>query len=453
MIQQKNEFSPDYASVEVNPVVMNMSFRFKLSICIFLLILAIAPAYLWAREQTSATSGLAPVNLEQFPTIETRHMMKVSVDGLDCLGKWSHMRDFWPIDKQNVVHMNRDTLYSSRMLDLSEPATIIKPVTQGRYQSILAVNEAHFAKLKVYESGEYELTQKKMGSRYMAVITRTLVDAEDAVDLAQAQKAEDKPSTAKKETAAKNFLQRGWYTDQGVELPRPFGIGVNAIFMERDITVTDVSLKIGNLPPKSISDRFDFEVSNRTILSMMRLDAWVLPFLDVYAMFGETRTDTSLSTTFELSPSLGSPVPVTIETDQKVDGPLYGGGATAVLGGDIWFAMADANYSRSDLDTFEGTLDAWFLSSRLGWHRTINRCQVQLWGGIGYIDAKRTLTIKTDLPIFGPTTVEVEQEPTDPLTYQLGCRLSLNRRFDVMVEVGSNFDDARMLVLSGNVRF
>jgi hypothetical protein len=72
--------------------------------------------------------------------------------------------------------------------------------------------------------------------------------------------AQDTPSTAKKETAATNFLQRGWYADRGVELPRPFGIGVNVIFMERDITVTDVSVKVGNLPTQSISDRFDFAV-------------------------------------------------------------------------------------------------------------------------------------------------------------------------------------------------
>jgi hypothetical protein len=266
-------------------------------------------------------------------------------------------------------------------------------------------------------------------------------------------RAQDTPSTAEKETAATNFLQRGWYAERGVELPRPFGIGVNVIFMERDISVTDVTVQVANRPPQSISDRFDFEVSNRTTLSMARLDAWVLPFLDVYLMLGETRTDTSLSTTFNLRPPLGDPVPVTVETDQKVDGPLYGGGATVVFGSDAWFAMADANYSRSDLDTFDGTIDAWFLSSRLGWHRTIDRCQVQLWGGLGYIDAKRTLTITTDLPVFGPTTVDVEQEPTDPLTYQFGGRLSVDRRWDAMVEVGSNFDDARMLILSGSFRF
>ncbi len=170
---------------------MIMSLKFKQSICICLFILSIGSSHLRAQEQTSTTSDVVPVNVEQFPTAETHHMMKISVDSFDCLGKWSHMRGFTPIDKQNVVRMNRDTLYSSLMLDLTEPATITMSDTNGRYQSILVVNEAHFAKLTAYDPGNYELTKEKMGSRYVAVISRTLVDAEDAVDLAQAQKAQD----------------------------------------------------------------------------------------------------------------------------------------------------------------------------------------------------------------------------------------------------------------------
>jgi len=47
--------------------------------------------------------------------------------------------------------------------------------------------------------------------------------------------AQDLSSPAEKDTAATHFLQRGWYAERGVELPRPFGIGVNAIFMKRDL--------------------------------------------------------------------------------------------------------------------------------------------------------------------------------------------------------------------------
>lgn len=168
-----------------------MNFTIQHLIGIGLLSLAIGSTSLSAKVQKSSDLKTVPVTLEQFPTAETHHMMKLSVDSFDSLGKWTHVRGFTPIDKQNVVRMNRDTLYSSLVLDLNEPATLIKPDTQGRYQSILVINEGHFSKLTVYEAGEYKLTKEAMGSRYVAIIARTLVDAEDPDDLAEAYKAQD----------------------------------------------------------------------------------------------------------------------------------------------------------------------------------------------------------------------------------------------------------------------
>jgi hypothetical protein len=132
-----------------------------------------------------------PVLLEDFPTAETHHMMQVALENLAPIGKWAHVRELTPIDAQNVVRMNRDTLYSSAILDLSTPAVLIKNEIDDRYQSILIVNEGHFARKVIYEAGEYELTQEGMGSRYVVVIVRTLVDAEDPEDLSKAHAAQD----------------------------------------------------------------------------------------------------------------------------------------------------------------------------------------------------------------------------------------------------------------------
>lgn len=143
------------------------------------------------KEEFPAAVDTVPITVQDFPTAETHHMMQVAIDAFDCLGDWAHFRDLTPIDRQNVVRMNRDTLYSSLVLDLSTPALITKPDIGDRYQSLLVVNEGHFARQVIYEPGEYELTQEDMGSRYVAVIGRTLVDAEDPEDLARAHAAQD----------------------------------------------------------------------------------------------------------------------------------------------------------------------------------------------------------------------------------------------------------------------
>lgn len=247
--------------------------------------------------------------------------------------------------------------------------------------------------------------------------------------------------------------QRGWYAQRGIELPRRFGIGVNLVYMERDIEVTDVVVTVGNRPPESLSDRASFDVANRTTLSMVRFDAWVLPFLDVYLMAGQTRTDTSLLASFEISPPVGAPIPVVIEQDQRADGPLWGGGATLVAGHGSFFAMLDANYARSDVDLFDGTIDALLLSGRFGWFRNTALGQWRVWTGVMVLDSSRTLTITTDIPVIGRATVEVEQQPVNPTTLELGGSLSLNRRWEILVELGSNFDDAFLTVMSGSYRF
>lgn len=261
------------------------------------------------------------------------------------------------------------------------------------------------------------------------------------------------PSGEESEPKAASPWQRGWYEARSIELPRRFGVAMNFIFMERDIEVTDVTVKVGNRPPESISDRANFDVANRTTLSMMRFDAWVLPFLDLYAMAGQARTDTSLVASFEIAPPIGDPIPVVVEQNSRVDGPLYGGGATLVVGHGAFFAMLDANYSRSDLDLFDGTIDALLLSGRVGWFRDTGLGQWRVWTGLMYLDSSRTLTITTDIPVFGPTEVEVEQRPVNPTTLELGGSLSINRHWEILVEVGSNFDDAFLTVVSGSYRF
>ncbi|MEY8099667.1 DUF1214 domain-containing protein [Falsihalocynthiibacter sp. S25ZX9] len=132
-----------------------------------------------------------PVSLENFPTAETHHMMQVAIENIADIGDWAHVRDLTPIDGQNVVRMNRDTLYSSVILDLSTPAVLIKNDVGDRYQSVLIINEGHFARKVIYEPGEYELTQEDLGSRYVVVIVRTLVDAEDPEDVSKAHAAQD----------------------------------------------------------------------------------------------------------------------------------------------------------------------------------------------------------------------------------------------------------------------
>ncbi len=205
-----------------------------------------------------------------------------------------------------------------------------------------------------------------------------------------------------------------WFVEQGIELPRPFGVGIAAIYMDRDVEVDDVRVSFGELPPENIGDRADLGVSNSTELLTARFDAWVLPFLNVYVMAGHTRSEARLRTSITIpNPGPGEPIISEIDINNDVSGALYGAGLTAVVGFEDWFAMLDANYGESDLDQFEGKLDVWLFSGRFG--RVFNRenHQLMVWGGLMYIDSERTNTIRSSLPIIGETIIDVDQRPVD----------------------------------------
>jgi len=248
-------------------------------------------------------------------------------------------------------------------------------------------------------------------------------------------------------------LFRDWFEDQGIDLPLPYGVGFMTIIMERDIEVRDVTVQFLDRPPESVADRADFEVSNSTRSVAARFDAWVLPFLNVYTLVGEATTDTSLRSLIVIERPNGDPLEIEISDDTRVDGPMGGLGLTAVIGGDAWFAMADANYTYAETDLFDEEIRAWLYSGRLGWHGGTRWGPARVWGGLFYLDSERTLTITEDYPLIGTTEVRVTQRPVDPLTYQLGASLTVNRHWDLMVETGSNLDDAHMLVLSASYRF
>jgi hypothetical protein len=60
-------------------------------------------------------------------------------------GKFNHLRELVPLDRQTVIRMNRDTLYSAAVFDLDAgPVTISLPDTGNRYMSMQVIDEDHF---------------------------------------------------------------------------------------------------------------------------------------------------------------------------------------------------------------------------------------------------------------------------------------------------------------------
>jgi para-nitrobenzyl esterase len=109
-----------------------------------------------------------------------------------AFGKFRHSRQMTAIEKQGVVRMNRDTLYSSAVFDLDAgPVTVTLPDTGKRFMSMQVINQDHYTVEVVYAPGRYTYTRGKAGTRYIATPVRTLADPRDPGDMKAARAAQD----------------------------------------------------------------------------------------------------------------------------------------------------------------------------------------------------------------------------------------------------------------------
>jgi hypothetical protein len=109
------------------------------------------------------------VTVDNFVRAETDMTLKRYVDQ-GAFGKLLHLRQPTPIDKQDVIRMNRDTLYSFGIFDLdAAPVKIIKPDSKGRFQSMLIINQDHSMQPVEHGAGAFTLTRKGIGTRYVIV--------------------------------------------------------------------------------------------------------------------------------------------------------------------------------------------------------------------------------------------------------------------------------------------
>jgi para-nitrobenzyl esterase len=96
------------------------------------------------------------------------------------------------IDKQDVVRMNRDTLYSSGVFDLdAAPLKITLPDAGKRFMSMQVISQDHYTTEVVYGPGTFTYSKDKVGTRYVFIIVRTLADAENAQDVKAANAVQD----------------------------------------------------------------------------------------------------------------------------------------------------------------------------------------------------------------------------------------------------------------------
>ena len=131
------------------------------------------------------------VNVDNFARAETAAQFDRMLEYSGGINKWFHIRQPTPLDQQTVIRMNRDTLYSAVIVDISKGATLSIPDSGERYMSVMVVNEDHYINKVIHEPGTHKLTMDEYDTPYVNLSVRTLVDASDPADIKQAHALQD----------------------------------------------------------------------------------------------------------------------------------------------------------------------------------------------------------------------------------------------------------------------
>jgi hypothetical protein len=132
------------------------------------------------------------VNVDNFARAETARMFTALQHQAGGVNQLRHIREPAPLDDQPVIRQNRDTLYSSAIVDLTGGATLTLPDAGERYLSVMAVNEDHYINRILHDAGEHELTVADYDTDYVLVAARILVDPNDAGDVATVNDLQDR---------------------------------------------------------------------------------------------------------------------------------------------------------------------------------------------------------------------------------------------------------------------
>lgn len=152
-----------------------------------------------------------PVTVDNFVRAETDRMfasLQTEAGGVNVL---KHRREPASVEQQPVIRMNRDTLYSTSVVDISEGATVTIPDGGDRYVSVMVVNEDHYINRTFHQPGTHELTVDEFDSPWVSVGARVLVDPTDADDLAAVHALQDRFGLAAK--SATPFAMPDYDTD------------------------------------------------------------------------------------------------------------------------------------------------------------------------------------------------------------------------------------------------
>lgn len=287
----------------------------------------------------------------------------------------------------------------------------------------------------------------------------------------------------------------------GYDLPLPFGVSFLFSHVAQDQLLSD--MKIGYGGPANVDiDFLSFDkFRSKTNTPQLKVDAWVLPFLNVFATVGRINGTIDINMSMPKGsvvtsdpvtnaindgiqaycaknplkckagsallpddpPDIFSGEPWRLSAEAEIEGYNYSLGAMLAGASGDWFYTMPIVYTQANMEKTKvsgGTIN---IQPRVGYTFYLNHgIDLNLYTGASYMDINQTLkggfnleTMEASQDFDAPHTIafEVHQENTDKWGGILGFNLNVNKHLSAAMEYTGVVGDRRQLVLMVNGRF
>jgi len=244
------------------------------------------------------------------------------------------------------------------------------------------------------------------------------------------------------ETSTYLPVGRSWVQDDK-RLPIPCGFGVNYYYQRQGYDMKELKLDpdIGSqfgLVPSALN------VKSRVNEVNLKLDTWLLPFLNLFGIVGYVEQVTKIS---------NIPYPALSNLQYEDKGTIFGGGATLAYGYKYVWASFTAADSYADLNMAESWINAVVLSPRVGvrvdtpWPSK----GFNIWVGAMCQKVDEQHTGSWDVPGIGPLKYDAKLSEKEPWNVLAGVSTDLWGRVGLEVEAGTG--DREQVLTSLSYRF
>jgi hypothetical protein len=171
---------------------------------------------------------------------------------------------------------------------------------------------------------------------------------------------------------------------KGFNIPKSAGLSVQYLYQQSDIIIENlrVGFNHGETYPLDQVIRFNSAVATSNGVNI-RPDIWLFPFLNVYAIFAQSKTSTAIDAGVWLPDDSAWKQVTSLTTKANFNATTFGFGITPTVGIRGYFLILDMNVSWSDIAELEKPAFVFVFGPRFGKNIPMKKkdMSLALWAG------------------------------------------------------------------------